>query len=138
MQAREFLEREPVGGFRRIEPRVEQRLVRVDVADTGDPPLIHDRFLHRGARAFQAVGEHERCERLSQRLGSDPARIRDPPLLVEKPDRAQAPHIAVDKLSAVGQRADQDDVFQLAPRQRAVIDQQRARHARLDDHPVAG
>src|SRR5207247_791313 len=50
VQARELLERERRGALRRSDLRLEQRLVRVDIAHAGEPPLGHTRLLDRAPR----------------------------------------------------------------------------------------
>ena len=55
--------RERGGGASRIDPRVEQRLRRLDVADAGEQRLIEQHGLH---------GAHSALERREQRVGVDP------------------------------------------------------------------
>src|SRR5207249_5439926 len=82
-------------------PRLVQRLVGVDVSHSREATLVHDRLLHRGARALEPLGEHERRERLLQRLGADAARVGRPPLLIEQPHGAEPAHVAVQEEAAV-------------------------------------
>src|SRR3989442_9149090 len=91
VQARELVEGQLVRGLRRIDPRLEQRFVRVDVADAGDAALVHDRLLDRRPRAFEPLGEHERRERLFERLGADAAGGVPPPPPLPPPQPAPAP-----------------------------------------------
>src|SRR2546427_6236870 len=85
VQASELVEGQLVRGLRRIDPRLEQRFVRVDVADAGDAALVHDRLLDRRPRAFEPLGEHERRERLFERLGADAAGVVGPTPLPRPP-----------------------------------------------------
>ncbi len=137
MQARELLERQLVRGLGRVDPRLEQRLVGVDVAHPGDAALIHDRLLDRRARALEPVGEHEGGERLLQRLGSDPTSVGIPALLVEQPHGAQAPHVSVHQQATVFDRTGEHRVFCLVPGERPVVHHERSGHAGLHDQPVA-
>ena len=46
MQRRGFVGREGVGGARRINAGAPAGLIRVDVSNPDDHPLIHEQFLH--------------------------------------------------------------------------------------------
>src|SRR3989441_2943037 len=110
VQASELVEGQFVRGLRRIDPRFEQRFVRVDIADAGDAALVHDRLLDRRPRALEPLGEHERRERLFERLGADAAGGVGPPPVSEPPQRPAAgapaggPH-AAPRGGAGGERA---------------------------------
>src|SRR6266516_312573 len=137
VQAGELVEGQLVRGLRRIDPRLEQRFVRVDIADAGDAALVHDRLLDRRPRAFEALGEHERRERIFERFGADAAGIVAPAAFVEQPQRAEAAHVAVDQEAAVVDGAGEHRVLGLVAGEGAVVHHQRACHPGLHDQAVA-
>src|SRR5690242_18873970 len=136
MQPGELFERQLVRRLRGIDPRLEQRLIRVDVAHASHSSLIHDRFLDRGARARQALGEDERRERLLQRLRADPACVGGPRRVVQQPYGPQAAHIPVHEEPAVLPGAGEDRVLRLVLGESAIVHDQRPGHARLYHEPV--
>src|SRR3989454_10400088 len=100
VQASELVEGQLVRGLRRIDPRLEQRFVRVDIADASDAALVHDRLLDRRPRALEPLGEHERRERLFERFGADAAGVGAPPPLGERAPRAPGGDRAADQGAA--------------------------------------
>src|SRR2546422_7775952 len=101
--------------------------------------LIHDRLLHSRARPFEPLGEYEGREGLLERLGANATAVGFPALLVQQPDGAEPPHVAIHKAAAVVERADQNGVLGLVAREGegAFMGDERTGHAGLDDHPVA-
>src|SRR5207237_934015 len=82
VEAGELIERQLARRLGGIDPRLKQGFVRVNVPDAGDAPLVHDRLLDRGPRPLEALGEHERSERLVQGLRPEAAGVGRPPALV--------------------------------------------------------
>src|SRR3989442_3431187 len=94
VQAGELVQGQLVGGLGRVDSGLEQRLVRVDIAHPRDAALVHDRLLDRGARPLEPLGEHERRERLLERLWVATGGIATPNPFVAAPHRVHAAHIA--------------------------------------------
>jgi hypothetical protein len=122
---------------RRIDPRREERLVRVDVPYSHDVPLIHEHLLDGLARASERGGERVRGEVRVERLGPERVVVLPPGGGVEQEDGAEAADVAVDELAAVVERRPQHGVAPLVRVERAVVDHEVAGHARLD-HEAAG
>src|SRR5207248_5346917 len=67
-QRRDLVRREVARRAQRIDARVPQRLVRVDVPEAGDRALVEDRRLDRRAPSREAAGEEGRREPPAERL----------------------------------------------------------------------
>src|SRR5690348_14257869 len=81
-----------------------------------------------------------RRERRVKRLDAQPALVLREPRRRHEPDRAEAADVAVVQAAAVVEREGHAEELPLALRERsdAVVDEERAGEAGLDDEPVAG
>src|SRR4029079_9065707 len=71
-QATDLVGGELACGPQRMDPRVPERLVRVDVSEPGDGPLVEERGLERRLPAGQALREVGGREPASERLRAEP------------------------------------------------------------------
>src|SRR5215203_7395593 len=89
---------EPVSWLRRIDPGREQRFVRIDVADTGQMPLVHDDLLDRLAASSKGLPKLLGRKIVSQRLGSNGGSVLGPLFGPEQQQGSQPAHIPIDQL----------------------------------------
>ena len=137
--------REAPGGRRGMDPRREQRLVGVDVADAGDDALVEERGLDRRLAARERarqVGGRPVAQRLGPELAGEPglgAVLGDAP-------GAEAARVGVGEVGAVvEQRARAQEARSLSggaaqPEQvagHAQVDEQRGAVVELDDQVLA-
>ncbi len=103
--------REERGGLGRIDPRREEGLVRVDVADADDLPLVHQHLLDSLFRRRHDGGKARWSEPGAERFRAKCCIVGGPGLLVEQQNCAQTAHVAVDQLPAIVERGAEDGVL---------------------------
>src|ERR1051326_9082163 len=78
-------------GPQRVDAGAPERLVHVDVPESGEGPLVEQRSLHRRLAVRQARGEGLRRERATQRLTAEaPCEVRAEPPRLDQPTRSEA------------------------------------------------
>jgi hypothetical protein len=122
--------------LRRVDAGGEERLVRVDVADPRQQPLIHQHLLHRLARAPQRRPQPGGSELGRERLGADRGAVPRPARRVEQEQLADAAHVAVHQLAPVVERSPEHGIAALIGRERTIVHDEGARHAGLHDEPI--
>jgi len=90
-QAAELIPRERARGPLRVNPSGKERFGRVDVAETRNPVLIHEKYFDGSARFSRELEERRRGELAAQGLDAEslettPLRVTDDAKLPETPD----------------------------------------------------
>ena len=90
-------------GRQRVDPRVPERLVGVDVPDSGRGPLVEEGRLDRRAAARERRAEARGRERAAERLHAEPAggEVRLELARLEEVPRAEPAHVSVGDVRAV-------------------------------------
>ena len=95
-KSRDLVRGKLAGWAQRMNVRVPERLVRVDVPESGNRPLVEDRDLHRRATARETPGEEDGREASTERLRTEPYREMLFELLgLEQQPRPEAAQVAV-------------------------------------------
>ena len=92
------------GDAERVQPRVPERLVDVDVPEPGDGALVEQRGLERGSPAGEPLAERLRGEPAERLLPHLRGQVRLELAGLEQQPRAEAAHVAVDDPGAVVER----------------------------------